>query len=49
MIPLWEPYINEYRNIRFKEDFPDARYIPKRSTVIKNKRRKANNKRRRKK
>jgi hypothetical protein len=46
MIPNWEPYLDVYRNMRYQEDFPDAKYIPKRSTVIKNKKK---NKRRKKK
>lgn len=43
----WEPYMDAYRMTRFQEDFPDARYIPKRSTVIKNKKRNARKKKRR--
>ena len=46
-LPYWEPYLDVYRNMRFQEDFPNAKYIPKRSTVIKNKKRNTNKKNKR--
>ena len=44
---MWHDYFNEYFSFRsqFNEDCPNARYIPKRSKTIKNKRK---NKRRKK-
>lgn len=47
MFYLPDSYMNYYRDIRLKDEYPDGRYIPKRSTVVKNKKRNINKKKRR--